>query len=448
MDWTYRKILELAPNSLILEKARGLTASRHWPEIASDGHRLWGYCKSSGERLYQVAASLGDNTFRCDCRERHNPCRHILALLLRFVKSNESIPILNIAPAWVEALLRQPARPSHTPESKVQKQAEQERRFGQRLQLMQQGIKDLELWLFDLIQQGFSTAENQPETFWERFAARMVDAKLGGIARRIRTFKAIMATEQWNSRLLGEIGMLYLFVQSFKQLEELPEPLQEEVASLAGVSKKKEEVLLQNGLADNWLVIGQLEGESEEDKLRYRRTWLLGEHSRRMALLLDFAWGRQGYEANWVVGAILRGEAVFYPGAYPLRALIRKASVHYQPLHGFAGYQTLAGFAQAYAGALAANPWLQAFPCLLEKVWPFRESGRWWVRDEAHTCVPLAESGEGSWKLLALSGGRPIQLFGEWDGDALLPLSVISNERVVPLQEVDAGLDNLPTDLF
>lgn len=441
MDWTYRKIAEWAPNGLILEKARGLSASRHWPELATDGRALWGACRSSGERTYRVAAGLSENIFRCDCNSPVTPCRHILALMLRYVKAGGALPTVAGAPAWAAELLRQAARPALSPETKAWQEAEKKRRFGQRMELMQQGIQDLEQWLADLVRQGLSIAESQPGAFWDSFAARMVDVKLGGIARRIRAFKAIMADEQWHSRLLGELGALYLFVQSFKQLEALPEPLQEELFALAGVNRKKEEMLQQKGAPDNWLVAGQAEGESEDEKLKYRRTWLLGEQSRRAAMLLDFAWGRQGYETDWAVGTVVRGEAVFYPGAYPLRALIRKPEFSAPGLVRPKGYRTLSALAGAYAEALAANPWLLVFPCLLDEVWPVRENGQWRARDAEFRSVPLAEAGDVCWKLLALSGGGPLQLFGEWDGERLLPLSAVSEGRIVPLGGSPAMLD-------
>ncbi|MCB0568209.1 MAG: hypothetical protein KDC66_00520 [Phaeodactylibacter sp.] len=443
MDWTYRNIAELAPNNLVLEKARALSSARHWEELAGDGNLLWGACRSSGGHTYHVVASLAGDAFRCDCKGRYMPCRHILALLFRFVKAGEPIPTVESAPSWARELLRQPVRAVISPEAKAQREADSLRRFGQRLALMQQGVKDLEQWLLDLVQQGLSTAENQPEAFWDSFAARMVDAKLGGIARRIRAFKSAMADEQWHSRLLGEIGALYLFVQGFKQLDELPGPMQDELLALAGVNHKKEALLQQSGLSDNWLVIGQLEGDSEDDKLRYRRTWLWGEQSRRHALLLDYAWGRQGYEAHWPIGSMLRGEAIYYPAAYPLRALVRKAAPYHATVPRLAGYPSLAAFADAYAAALAANPWLQVFPCLLDGVVPFRKSGRWWVQGPGSYTLPLADSGDTAWKLLALSGGRPVQAFGEWNGESLLPLSIVSDGSVVPLTGTTSILEGV-----
>jgi hypothetical protein len=35
----------------------------------------------------------------------------------------------------------------------------------------------------------------------------------------------------------------------------------------------------------------------------------------------------------------------------------------------------------------------------------------------------------GAWRLLAISGGYPLDLFAEWNGSDLLPLGIISDGR-------------------
>jgi len=48
---------------------------------------------------------------------------------------------------------------------------------------------------------------------------------------------------------------------------------------------------------------------------------------------------------------------------------------------------------------------------------------RWYGLDAEGRRVDLAERFMQGWHVLAVSGGRPITLFGLWDGSALLPLS-------------------------
>jgi hypothetical protein len=56
-----------------------------------------------------------------------------------------------------------------------------------------------------------------------------------------------------------------------------------------------------------------------------------------------------------------------------------------------------------------------------------RESVAWHVRDGAGEQLPLHARFNEGWTLLALSGGGPIGLFGEWDGEQLRPLGVAAN---------------------
>lgn len=434
MPWTHQKITSLAPNSLVLEKANGLAAPRRWASMASDGSLLWGECRSSGERNYRVIAGLQEGPFRCDCNSRHHPCRHVLALLMCFVKKGEKVSLAESVPGWVQQALKEPPVRQPAAEDKARREAERSRRFGQRLELMEQGARELEEWLLDLTRHGLSAIEEQPADFWDGFAARMVDAKLGGAARRIRNFKALAGRQDAFERLLEGMSELYLLAQSFKQLDGLPESLQEEVLSQLGVNYKKEEVLAREGVADTWLAIGQVEGEGEDDNLRYRRTWFLGEKSSRLALLLDFSWGRQGYDMQWIVGSSMEGEMAFYPGAYPLRALFRRHQPANRPFQGRSGYENIEAFARAYAQALAANPWLQGFPCLLAEASVLAEEGELWLVDSAGKKLLLSPDGPARWNLLSVSRGRPLSVFGEWDGRALTPLSAITGGRVAPLQ--------------
>ena len=126
---------------------------------------------------------------------------------------------------------------------------------------------------------------------------------------------------------------------------------------------------------------------------------------------------------------ILLGEAdlVYWPSACPQRALVRQRHGGPAPLSGpLPGVGSLATFLDTVAHATARQPWLERFPCALNGVTPIcRDGSAWLVRDRDGAAVPLAP-GE-HWRLLALSGGAPIDLAGEWDSEALLPLGVLAD---------------------
>lgn len=293
------------------------------------------------------------------------------------------------------------------------------------------GIVELKNWLQDLVQHGLAAALAREPDFWEEFAARMVNAKLGGIARRILTFKSWLQTDDAHEHLLSEIGELYLFAKAYEKLDVLPADLQQEILTTAGATIKKETVLKQESVTDQWLVIGQTEGS--EDNLRFRRTWLQGIQTHESALLLDFAWRFNDFEGvNWLVGSLLQAEIAFYPGAHRQRALVKDFALIYEPLELF-GYADWTIFLRHYADALAQNPWLLNFPCLIEDATPVIQNDQLLLVDTHKNWLPTSTTDETKWKILALSGGHPIQVFGEWDGRTFSPLTAMAFSRIIPL---------------
>ena len=61
-----------------------------------------------------------------------------------------------------------------------------------------------------------------------------------------------------------------------------------------------------------------------------------------------------------------------------------------------------------------------------------RPGNRWRLVDPAGVALPLADR-ESLWTLLAVSGGHPVTVAGEWHPDGLLPLAVWHRDRAVAL---------------
>jgi hypothetical protein len=93
-----------------------------------------------------------------------------------------------------------------------------------------------------------------------------------------------------------------------------------------------------------------------------------------------------------------------------------------------AGPAGIDGLLERYARALGRQPWIERFPATLGAVVPALAGDpageRFQVIDTDGRVVPLA--GSAHWKLFAISGGHPIDLFGEWDGRSLLPLGALA----------------------
>jgi hypothetical protein len=79
----------------------------------------------------------------------------------------------------------------------------------------------------------------------------------------------------------------------------------------------------------------------------------------------------------------------------------------------------------AYAHALSRQPWLREWPATLHDVLPvLLPAGQVALQHPASGVqLPLRAGADLGWHLLAVSGGHPLTLFGEWNGRALLPLT-------------------------
>ncbi len=426
MPLSSQQVQALATDAVTLERARALTRRRSWAHLFQNDELIWGVCKSSGAALYDVGADAAASRFYCSCPSSRRPCKHQLALLLLYAEQTRWFRLAPDPPAWRDKLAPLPAPPAKSAAAL---------QFGpdeKRLKLMANGFAALEQWLLDLVRQGLAYAEAQPSDFWEAAAAGMVDAKLGAIGARIRQWPRLFGEADWPDRLLSEIASLQLLAQAFRRRETLPAGMQYDLLGQAGVKFKKDEVLKQPGVADHWLVMGQVEGADEQ--LRYRRTWLLGERSQQMALLLDFAVGNRSFEMDWLPGSAIRGTLAFYPSAYPQRALVGKFSASTDPFEGLIGYADFGVFLREYAAALAANPWLNRFPALLDEVIPTWGAEGAVLVDTHRRALTVTTTNASAWRLIALGAGRPLSVFGEYDGGRLSPLAAFVDQRMVVLE--------------
>lgn len=140
---------------------------------------------------------------------------------------------------------------------------------------------------------------------------------------------------------------------------------------------------------------------------------------------------RTGSETNRRFAGIGTLDARF--GAYPLRALVKTRHGTPVPVYGMGGYETIDAALKAYSGAIALHPWLEQFPLALSAVTPVRSGYRWAIRDTGGHHLPLTPRFDRGWHPIAMSGGHPLAVFGEWNGDYLQPLSVWAEGRFFPI---------------
>jgi hypothetical protein len=355
------------------------------------------------------------------------PCKHALALLLRLADVPPAEP-----PEWVREWLEAraaraprpaPGEPPRDPEAAARRAAEREARVAA-------GVEDLRLWLRDAVRGGLGAPRLRTWDEWDGFAARLVDAQAPGAASRLRSLGSVAAgrPDGWPERLLSGLGLLHLLCEAH---ERAAGPLRDDVRALLGWNVAREDVLAGEHVRDRWAVLART--ILEQERLRVQRTWLWGLEHGRPALLLDFAPPGGTLEPRPPAGTTIDAELAFYPGATPLRALVAgggQASPGASVRFGSGGVEEALA---AAAAAIAANPWLEEWPVALAAAVPEGHAGGAWTLSAADGTLALAGPEPARWRLLALSGGRRVSVFGLWNGESLQPLAAADGTRTVPL---------------
>jgi hypothetical protein len=438
LNWTAEQIIAFAPDTASAKAGQGLAATRKWQSLGSNEQSAWGLCQGSGKDPYRTQIDLTEPAFRCTCPSRKFPCKHALGLFL-LLASQAAAFAKQSPPAWVTEWLESRAKRAQRRDEKqtgaekgetVADRSAQTKRAADREARVASGLRELELWLRDLVRSGLASAQTQPPQFWERTAARLVDAQAPGVARMVRELSGLPPSgDGWQARLLDRVSSIYLLIEGFKRIDQLPIETRADIRALIGWTQSQDELLQTEGIRDRWRVLGQR--VEQEDRLRLQRSWLQGENRNRSALLLHFAAGNQPLDASLIPGTAIDAEMVFYPGAYPLRALIKERKDSPFQLDRMGGYASITDAVSAYGAALARNPWIELFPFALKSVIPIRRDEHWFVRDTDANLLQLNPRSSHHLSLLALSGGHEIELFGEYDGEQLWPLSAMAEGRFV-----------------
>jgi hypothetical protein len=440
--WTVDEVLKLAPDASSAGAARRLSLTGVWSQAGSSGSLLWGRCQGSAREPYQVTIDLHEPSFRCTCPSRKHPCKHGLALLLLWADGGGSVAEearpAGFAAEWAQRLAARAtgsgsARPAGAgaagaaaPDPEAQA-----RRLAQRLETMSAGVDEFERWLFDLVRQGLASARHQPFAFWDGAAARLVDAQMPGLADRVRALPArLHSAGDWADRLLAELARGYLAVSAWRRRDGLPDDALADLRVVLGWPRRVDEVLERGErVTDRWVVLGL--AQETDSRLQSQRTWLYGQQTGRVAVVLDFAAAGATLAVAEVLGSVVEAAVALYPGSEPRRAL-------------FTGERTVVGSADRLpagsiaaaldrvAGWLAGNPFADRFPVALAGVVPVVEGDRRLIVEPAAGSLPLSPDGDAL-PLLALSGGAPVDLFAEWDGFCLTPLSVHVDGTLVAL---------------
>jgi hypothetical protein len=467
--WTPEDVLALAPDDSSRRAARRLGRPAPWTDTGAAGDVVWGRFAGSGATPYQTIVDLSGPAYHCSCPSRKFPCKHALGLLL--IWSGGAAPDAEepsgFAAAWLAARRKQPAAATGTTaagqtpaeaRARLEKNAAAEKRARDRADRVADGLAELTEWLRDQVRVGLAasvqaasaqagtarSATGAATGLTSAVAARMVDAQAPGVAGTLRGLSPVTAAgDEWPARLLGEYALLHLLARAHERLAELPPGLVATVRSRIGYTTSRADVLARPPVTDDWLVLAVR--DLLDGAVPARRIWLRGADTGLHAMLLTFAgngFWQDPDTARLRPGTKLRAALHYYPGEPPTRALTgeRLAKPAKTKCPGPDG--DIAAVLAAYAAGLAQDPWLTTWPAVLygTPVPPGQGAGqdthtpheRWHFVDRTGAALPLADT-DSRWTLLAVSGGQPVTLAGEWHPDGLLPLTVWHGDEAVVL---------------
>jgi hypothetical protein len=493
--WSGDSVLALAPDDPARRAAATLARPAPWDGAGAAGDLVWGLCAGSGKNPYQVIVDLAGPAFKCSCPSRKFPCKHALALLLLWSAGTvpEATEPADYARTWQEARQAKaersrssgtsaadspgadgsPTSPGETAgsdgtggkdeagrkdsaggkDSTGRKDEAAARRSAERAKRVTDGLADLREWLRDQVRAGLAAA-GPPGTGTgqaELMAARMVDAQAPGVAAALRGLSGAASGDP--GRLLAEYALLHLLIRGHERLDQLPDGLAAVVRSRVGYPVSKDDVLAQPAVTDQWLVLAVR--EVTDAAVPGRRIWLRGRQTKRWAMLLTFAapngaWQDPG-TARLRPGTEVRAGLHYYPGQPPLRALIGLR--HADPAPGAPPGPADGVDAQLtqWSAALEQDPWLTTWPMLLAgtpappgsagaggvrrpggPARPASQAKGWCLADGTGAALPLADR-ESLWTLLAVSGGQPVTVAGEWHPDGLVALTTWHGDQAVTL---------------
>ncbi|CAL9505973.1 hypothetical protein SUDANB58_03554 [Streptomyces sp. enrichment culture] len=435
--WTADRVLALAPDDASRKAAGGLGAAASWSGAGSSGEgAVWGMCTGGGGTPYRTVvdvAGASGPAYGCGCPRRGAPCEHALGLLLLWAGEGDgegsAVP-RGQPPEWARRWIaerRGPAgreRPEDASAAASPPDGPQaaRRRAQRRAERVTAGATELEQRLADLLREGLAGARQAGYGLWEETAARMVDAQAPGLAARVREAAAVPSSGSgWPARLLEECALLHLLGRGWLHREELPDGLAATVRSRIGLPASPDGPPVR----DHWLVLARY--DTADGRLTTRRIWLYGAGTGRTALLLSYGAAGRAPDLALPVGLAVEAEVSAYPGSGQGRvALGERFAPPARTAMRPPGLSTSQA-ATRYGEALRDDPWLDSVPVTLDRVVPVPDGDSWQLADaDADTALPLTAAARGRpglWRLVALSGGAPVKVFGELGHRGFTPLT-------------------------
>lgn len=420
LNLTEEQILQLAPDDSSIKAGKGLATLGKWVLRECSERAVWGHCQGSGKNPYQTVIDLNDIAFKCSCPSRKFPCKHGLGLLLLYARQPEQFKRAE-EPDWVTAWLAKRTEKAEKKEQKAKSEAPvdeaaQAKRQEKRHRKVLEGISDLEVWMKDLVRNGFLNVPERLYTLFDNMARRMVDAQAPGLAGRLRAMQGIdFDTESWKSDLTESMGKLYLLMQGYRNIDTLPDEWKDEIRTQIGYPQSKDNVLAGAPVADSWLVL-----HKQSRKVNDINTdiyWFYGKRSALFAKCLSFTVAGTFSTENWIPGSAYEGALCFYNGTGTCRRALFRESVLLEESFVPDCSTDLKQAAAVYRQAMIANPFSEEVPLLVNDVTAVRNGKGYSLLDNAGQAVPVRMSEETYIDILAITGGNPFASLVLVNGD-------------------------------
>ncbi|WP_223626230.1 SWIM zinc finger family protein [Microbacterium sp. EST19A] len=431
-QWTDDRIADAAPDDRSLVAGRKLGIPGPWTETGVSDTLLWGKCQGSGKTPYQVSIDLTAPAYRCTCPSRKFPCKHALGLLLLWSAGGigSGGETADFAHEWAQKRAERQA-PAAAPEAEIseaQKQQAQQR-IAARTTKMDNGVADFCLWLSDVARAGLAETRRRDRSWWDGAAARLVDAQLPGLAERVRDIGGDLHRGLSDEELLHRVGSWWMLARAWQRRQELAAPEVAELRIALGWPVPTADVRQGEAIEGDWLICGA--HRAPFGRLMQQRTWIRNVESGELSFTLETAGPGESLGVPQLAGSRMRAELALYPGTAPRRVLFPDAVEWGDPGASFGEGSTIAQMVATASARMASAPWRDRHPAVLTAVrlMPGTPPG---IVDAEGTAVPVTDDTDTR-RMLALTGGRPADVFGEWEGGRMRLLSLVVAEEVVSL---------------
>jgi hypothetical protein len=127
-------------------------------------------------------------------------------------------------------------------------------------------------------------------------------------------------------------------------------------------------------------------------------------------LFLQFYARSQPPEMSVTPGVLTDADLVFYNSALPLRALIKEQRSTKKAIHPPEGYDSWMAVVNSQASGNSRYPFGDDRPCIIRGLRPVAINNEWWMQDAEKNSMLIRRNYGAIWNLLALSGGKPMQI--------------------------------------